>query len=243
MRYILTLAYNGDNYHGWQIQPNATTVQQTLNNCFSLLLKQEIDMLGCGRTDTGVHASMFVAHFDVEQEIQDTEKLLIKANKFLPKDIAIYKIEKTSNDFNARFSAKSRTYRYLVHTKKDPFLNKISWFYPYPLDINIMNEACKTLKKYKDFSCFAKSGGQTATNLCDIYSAQWQLFDNYKYTFTISANRFLRNMVRAITGTMIELGTHKIDLVGFENIINSKNRSNAGASVPAQALTLIDVEY
>ena len=243
MRYKITLAYNGTNYHGWQIQPNAVSVQQILNNCFSILLKQNIDITGCGRTDTGVHASFFVAHFDIDNEIENIDNFLSKINKFLPPDIVIFNIEKTFDDFNSRFNAKSRTYHYLIHTKKDPFLNSISWFYPYQLDINLMNEACKLMKNYKDFSCFAKSGGQTVTNFCDIFSAQWQISDGYKYVFTISANRFLRNMVRAITGTMVEIGTKKISLTDFENIIKSKNRSNAGASVPANALTLINVEY
>ncbi|MCQ2974752.1 MAG: tRNA pseudouridine(38-40) synthase TruA [Bacteroidales bacterium] len=242
MRYKTELCYNGDNYHGWQIQPNANSVQETLEKCFSLILKEKISFVGAGRTDTGVHAEYYVAHFDTSSPISNIDALVNKMNIFLPKDIAIFSITEVSDEFNARFSATSRSYRYLIHTKKDPFLNSISWFVPYKIDVEKMNQACEIMKQYNDFACFCKSGADNKTTLCNITFAHFTQ-KGHQIIFEISANRFLRNMVRAITGTMIDIGTGKINLTDFENILKSKNRSEAGQSVPAKALALTKIDY
>ncbi|MCQ2253849.1 MAG: tRNA pseudouridine(38-40) synthase TruA, partial [Bacteroidales bacterium] len=171
MRYKIELAYNGRNYHGWQIQPNAITVQERLNKCLSLMLKAEIETLGCGRTDTGVHASHFVAHFDYTGNKEDDitkVAFLQKINKFLPPDIVIFGIEQAPDEFNARFDAKSRTYKYLIHTRKDPFINESSWFFPYKLDVDLMNQGAKILMEYSDFASFCKAGADNGTTICKL---------------------------------------------------------------------------
>lgn len=242
MRYKLTLAYNGENYHGWQTQPNAPTVQETLERAFSLILRQNTSITGCGRTDTGVHAEYYVAHFDTYDINGKIGDLIHKMNSFLPKDIAIYSIEPVGDDFNARFSAVKRSYRYWIHTRKDPFIDRSSWLVPYPIDIEKMNQGCEILKRYTDFASFCKAGSDNKTTICHISSAQWTQ-DAHRIKFEITADRFLRNMVRAIVGTMVDLGLGKTSLADFEDIIKSHKRSSAGQSVPAKGLALVDIRY
>lgn len=244
MRYFIHLAYNGTPYHGWQIQPNATSVQETLENAFSLLLGEAIGIVGCGRTDTGVHASDFYAHFETKQELSDTEltQLTFKANSFLSEDIRIYRIFVVNNDVHARFSATARTYQYHVSNVKQPFGKDFCHRVFYKPDIELMNQAANILFEYTDFTSFSKLHTQTATNNCTILYARWDMVGE-EYVFTISANRFLRNMVRAITGTLLEVGRGKLSLDDFRKVIESKNRCNAGTSLPAKALFLTKVEY
>ena len=244
MRYFIHLAYNGTPYHGWQIQPNASSVQETLENAFSLLLGETIGIVGCGRTDTGVHASDFYAHFEIEKELSDTEltQLTFKANSFLSEDIRIYRIFMVNNDVHARFSATARTYQYHVSNVKQPFGKDFCHRVFYKPDIELMNKAAKILFEYTDFTSFSKLHTQTATNNCTILYARWDMVGE-EYVFTISANRFLRNMVRAITGTLLEVGRGKLSLDDFRKVIESKNRCNAGTSLPAKALFLTKVEY
>lgn len=241
MRYFIKFAYNGKNYFGYQIQPNAISVQETLEKALSLLLREQISIIGAGRTDSGVHAKEMFAHFDIEEAI-DSSVLVKKLNSFLPKDIVIYDFIKVSNEAHARFDATKRTYEYDIHTFKDAFINEGSWYQHQNLDVNKMNEACKILFKYTDFECFSKVHTDVHTFNCKIYEAHWQQKDNH-LKFTISADRFLRNMVRAIVGTMINIGSGKISLDDFRNIIESKDRSQAGFSVPAHGLYLVKVEY
>ena len=244
MRYFIHLAYNGTPYHGWQIQPNATSVQETLENAFSLLLGEDIGIVGCGRTDTGVHASDFYAHFETEQELSDTEltQLTFKVNSFLSEDIRIYRIFLVNDDVHARFSATGRTYQYHVSNVKQPFGKDFCHRVFYKPDIELMNQAANILFEYTDFTSFSKLHTQTATNNCTILYARWDMVGE-EYVFTISANRFLRNMVRAITGTLLEVGRGKLSLDDFRKVIESKNRCNAGTSLPAKALFLTKVEY
>ncbi len=242
MRYFLELAYNGLNYHGWQIQPNAISVQEVLNSCIGKMLREEINVVGCGRTDTGVHASYFVAHFDSVHEDIDSNQFCYKLNRFLPKDIAVYSLKKVNDDLHSRFSAISRTYEYHLITKKSPFVFDYALLSSVELDFERMNEAAATLYDYIDFTSFSKLHTDVKTNNCKVTFAQWE-FKNDKWIFTISADRFLRNMVRAIVGTLLEVGKGKLSIQGFKDIIEAKKRAKAGTSVPAHALFLIDVKY
>lgn len=241
MRYFIKLAYKGTNYFGWQYQPDAISVQETLNKALSTLLRINIDILGAGRTDFGVHAKEMFAHFDYETEI-DTKKIVYKMNSFLPKDIAIFDLIKVHDDAHARFDATKRTYEYHIHTKKNAFESDDSWYYSLPLDVEKMNEACKILFEYIDFECFSKTHTDVNTFNCKIFEANWKQNEE-KLVFTIAADRFLRNMVRAIVGTMINIGSGKVSLNDFRKIIESKNRSKAGFSVPAHGLYLTKIEY
>lgn len=241
MRYFIELAYKGTNYHGWQYQPGSSSVQETINKALSLLLKTDIDIVGAGRTDTGVHAKQMFAHFDFDGDINPSQ-LVYKLNSFLPKDIVIINITKVPNEAHARFDAVKRTYEYHIHTKKNVFLNDSSYLFQQPLDIDKMNEACQILFRHTDFECFSKSNTDVKTFTCAIFDAHWKQ-DGDKIVFTISADWFLRNMVRAIVGTMLNLGTGKISLADFEKIIESKERSQAGFSVPAHGLFLTKIEY
>lgn len=241
MRYFIKFAYNGTNFHGWQYQPNATSVQETLNKVFSTLLNQEIDIMGAGRTDTGVHASQMYGHFDTNIVI-DNEKLIHKANSFLPKDIVIYDIIPVRDDAHARFDATSRTYQYHISTYKNAFNSELSWYSPKGLDIEKMNEAAKFLLNFTDFQCFSKVNTDVNTFNCKITEAFWTK-EKETLIFTITADRFLRNMVRAIVGTLVNIGLHKITQQDFIQIIESKNRENAGFSVPAQGLFLTNIDY
>ncbi len=241
-RYFIQLSYNGTAYHGWQIQPNAPTVQETINKALSTILRQEINIVGCGRTDTGVHASDFMAHFNADLNDFSTEQLCFKLNRFLPNDIAIQRIIEVHPEAHARFDAISRTYHYYLDTEKNPFTYNYSHT-PHPIpDIDIMNEACKVLFDYIDFTSFSKLHTDVKTNNCKIYKAVWER-KGHQLIFTIKADRFLRNMVRAIVGTLIEIGNKKITIDEFRRIIESKNRGNAGVSVPGRALFLSNIEY
>ncbi len=223
------------------MQPEAISVQETLQNALSILLNSSIDIVGAGRTDSGVHAKQMFAHFDYENEI-DSQLLIHKLNSFLPKDIVIFTIYNVSNESHARFDATKRTYEYHIHTMKDAFENDGSYQFNLPLNLDKMNEACGILFKYNDFECFSKVNTDVRTFNCVIFEAHWKQIGT-KIVFTISADRFLRNMVRAIVGTMISIGTEKINLTDFEKIIESKDRSQAGFSVPAQGLYLTKIEY
>jgi tRNA pseudouridine38-40 synthase len=241
LRYFIELAYKGTNYHGWQYQPDANSVQETINKALSLLLKTEIDIVGAGRTDTGVHAKQMYAHFDFETEI-DSELIVHKLNSFLPKDIVIFDIIQVADEAHARFDAVKRTYEYHIHTFKDAFEADGSWQYQNKLDLQHMNAACQLLFKHRDFECFSKTNSDVRTFNCAIYQAHWEQTGD-KIVFTIAADRFLRNMVRAIVGTMVNIGLGKVSLDDFEKIIASKDRSQAGFSVPAHGLYLTKIEY
>ena len=240
-RYFLEIKYDGTNYHGWQIQQNANSIQAEINKALSTLLQDEILVAGAGRTDTGVHALQLFAHFDTEIEF-DINKIQFKLNSFLPDDISCSNIFSVNDDVHARFTAMERTYEYWISPLKNPFFNNRAYHFPYPLDISLMNEAGKELLKYTDFSCFSKSNTDTFTNDCKITFAQWEEKEDC-LVFTITADRFLRNMVRAIVGTMLEIGQKKININALNNIITSKERGNAGTSAPAHGLYLTNVNY
>jgi len=241
LRYFIQLSYNGKNYHGWQNQPNAISVQEVIEKGLTTLLKEQISIVGAGRTDTGVHAIQMFAHFDTDCSF-DKADLVFKLNAFLPNDVAIQEIFKVKSDSHARFDAISRTYRYRVALRKNAFNFDDAYFLTKPLDIDKMNEAVKILFQYKNFQCFSKSNTDVKTYNCEIMSANWTIYDD-EIHFVIKADRFLRNMVRAIVGTMINIGTGKLEVSDMHDIIKSKNRSNAGYSVPAHGLYLIEVEY
>ncbi len=241
-RYFLQLSYKGTNYHGWQIQPNAISVQEVIENALTTILREKIAVVGAGRTDSGVHASYFVLHFDFPDSEIDTQKLVHKLNSFLSPDIAVQKIWKVDNETHARFSALSRTYKYFISTKKNPFKTEITYKYLLPLDISKMNKAVKVLFDFEDFTSFSRLHTDVKTNNCKIYLAEWKE-ENNQLVFTIKADRFLRNMVRAIVGTLLEVGQGKLSVDDFRKIIESKDRGAAGASAPAQGLFLVDIEY
>ena len=241
MRYFIKLAYNGTNYHGWQVQPNASSVQETLNKALSVILNEEINIMGAGRTDTGVHAKEMFAHFDYTPTFE-IDSVLHKLNSYLPKDIVIYDIIPVHEDAHARFDAKKRTYNYYITSVKDVFSQEESWYYHQNLDVELMNQAAKILLNHTDFQCFSKVNTDVNTFNCIISEAYWTQVNN-QLIFTISADRFLRNMVRAIVGTLVNVGLHKITLSDFNSIIENKNRNEAGFSVPAQGLFLTKIEY
>ena len=241
MRYFIKLAYNGTHYHGWQCQPNASSVQETLNKAVSVILNADINLMGAGRTDTGVHATEMYAHFDFEKPF-DLKSIVHKLNSYLPKDIVVYDIIPVPDEAHARFDATKRTYEYHINSFKDAFLQDGSWYFHKKLDLDSMNEASKLLFNHTDFQCFSKVNTDVNTFDCTIFEAYWQQKDN-QIVFTISANRFLRNMVRAIVGTLVNVGLHKISLDDFNEIIKSKNREKAGFSVPAHGLYLTKIEY
>lgn len=242
MRYFLRLSFDGTDYHGWQIQQNAHTVQAELNHAlYTLLRKKEIETTGCGRTDTGVHAKKFYVHFD-QDEIENKDAVIRQLNAILPGTIAVQSIFPVSDDAHARFSATSRTYVYRMYSTKNPFLTNRSYFFPNNIDVEKMNSVNGILKDHTDFSCFSKSNTQTFTNNCVITFAEWSRAEE-EIIFTITADRFLRNMVRAIVGTMLEIGIGKMKDDEFRKILESKDRSEAGVSVPAHGLYLTDVTY
>ncbi|MBR1520889.1 MAG: tRNA pseudouridine(38-40) synthase TruA [Bacteroidaceae bacterium] len=240
MRYFIYLSYDGARYHGWQIQPNGISVQEVLSKAFSTLLRKPIEVTGAGRTDAGVNASLMVAHFDTTQEVD--ENLAYKLNKFLPYDIAIHKIIPVKPDAHARFSATSRTYHYYIITEKSPF-EPYAYRFPQPLDFDRMNEAAATLFDYIDFTSFSKLHTDVKTNNCRITHAEWSQVSPIKWQFTITADRFLRNMVRAIVGTLLDVGRGVLTIEQFREIIEKKDRCSAGTSVPGNALFLADVTY
>ena len=240
-RFFIELSYDGTNYHGWQLQPNAVGVQEVLNKALGTVLRQPIETLGCGRTDTGVHAKQFFAHFDAAG-IKLKDDLIRSINAILPTDIAVKRIFPVAPDAHARFDATLRSYEYHIHFNKDPFKHNYSWLLRDEPDIERMNEAAKIIMEYTDFSCFSKSNTQTKTNNCKISRAEWVKTDG-GIVFHISADRFLRNMVRAIVGTLLQVGRHEIEPYQVRPIIQSKNRSKAGVSVPACGLYLTEVIY
>jgi len=242
-RYFIFISYNGASYHGWQIQPNSVTVQKILDEALSVVLNEKITTTGAGRTDTGVHARLFCAHFDSKSKNLATEKnIVFRLNRFLPKDISVQAIREVIPDANARFSAVSRTYRYYISMVKDPFFENSSWFLHGAIDIDAMNNASQILFNHTDFTSFSRLHTDTKTNNCIIYKALWEQSDN-RLIFTIRADRFLRNMVRAIVGTMVEVGFGKKSLVEFEEIILARDRCRAGKSAPSKGLFLEDIEY
>jgi tRNA pseudouridine38-40 synthase len=241
LRYFIELSYNGKNYHGWQIQPDVVSVQEKMNNALSTLYQQDIQVVGAGRTDTGVHASQMFAHFDVDKIVKGD--LVFKLNSILPQDIVVYRVFEVDAEKHARFDAVSRSYEYKVWLGRNPFLLDFSWqIHSQNLDINIMNEAAKLLLEYENFQTFSKVKTEVYTFNCNVTEAFWEQKGN-ELTFTISANRFLRNMVRAIVGTLVDVGLGKLTVTDFRKIIESKNRSNAGLSVPAKGLFLTQIKY
>lgn len=241
-RYFIHLSYDGTNYHGWQVQPNGSSVQAELQRALSTLLRQHIEIVGAGRTDAGVHARKMVAHFDVE-ELLNLKQTAYRMNRILPRDIAVEKIERVGDDMHARFSATSRTYHYYIHTHKDPFCRAYSCETHYDLDFDAMNEAARFLLTQDDFASFCKTGADVKTTICHVTHAQWHQTSPTTWYFEITANRFLRNMVRAVVGTLIDVGRHRIDLEDFKQIVENKTRTAAGESMPGHALFLEDVSY
>jgi len=241
MRYFIYLSYGGARYHGWQIQPNGISVQEVLNKALSTLLREPIEVTGAGRTDAGVNASLMVAHFD-SQQTTDNGQLTYRLNKLLPYDIAIHKIVPVKPDAHARFSATSRTYHYYIITEKTPF-EPSAYRFPQPLDFEKMNEAAQTLFDYTDFTSFSKLHTDVKTNNCRIMFARWEQVSPIKWQFTITADRFLRNMVRAIVGTLLDVGRGVLTIEQFREIIEKKDRCSAGTSVPGNALFLSDITY
>lgn len=245
MRYFIHLAYNGTNYCGWQTQPDLPTVQLTLEQALTTLLRHPTAIVGCGRTDTGVHASDFYAHFDFPTDqlpAFDPQQLAFKLNSFLPADIAIFDIFPVKDNAHARFDATARTYQYHVSDRRLPFCQGLySRIYFYP-DIDLMNRAAEILMEYDDFTSFAKLHTQVKTNICHLSQARWDTVGE-QWVFTIRSNRFLRNMVRSVTGTLLDVGRGKLSLDGLRQIIERKDRCAAGVSMPPQGLFLTRVEY
>jgi len=242
LRFFIQLSYNGTNYHGWQIQPNATSVQETLTKALSVVLSDKsIQIMGAGRTDTGVHTSQMFAHFDYENPI-DSKTIVHKLNSFLPKDIAVSDIILVDENAHARFDAKQRTYQYKINTAKNVFQDELSWYYNKELNVDAMNDAAKLLLEFTDFQCFSKVHTAVNTFNCKITEAFWKT-ENEQLIFTISADRFLRNMVRSIVGTLVYVGLDKISKEDFKTIIESKDRRKAGFSVPAHGLYLTEIKY
>lgn len=252
MRYFIYLSYDGTAYHGWQVQPNGESVQETIQRALSTLLRTETSITGAGRTDAGVHAAMMVAHFDADEsqlpkskrdEQSPLDYLVYRLNGMLPADIAIKRIIPVAADAHARFSALARTYYYYVHTCKSPFLRDRSWRLVSVPDFEAMNRAAAMLMEYTDFTSFSKLNTDTKTNICHVRSARWTQLSDHEWRFEITADRFLRNMVRAIVGTLMEVGRGQLTLDGFRQVIEQKNRCAAGDSVPARGLFLVNVEY
>lgn len=241
-RYFIYLAYDGSCYHGWQIQPNGISVQECLMKALSTFLQREVEVVGAGRTDAGVHASLMVAHFDSDVPL-NTDSVADKLNRLLPPDISVYRVRRVRPDAHARFDAVARTYKYYVTTAKSPFNRQYRWRIHRPLDYERMNEAARVLLEYSDFTSFSKLHTDVKTNICRVTHAEWMRVEDSVWVFTIRADRFLRNMVRAIVGTLIEVGSGKLSVDGFRQIIEQQDRCKAGTSAPGQALFLVDVEY
>ena len=242
-RYFIYLAYEGTNYHGWQVQPNGVSVQECLQKALSTLLRVETEVVGAGRTDAGVHAKLMVAHFDSEKEDLNLALLTDKLNRLLPPDISVYRVCKVHPEAHARFDALSRTYKYYITSVKSPFNRHLKWRMHGSLNYELMNEAAKKLFEYTDFTSFSKLHTDVKTNNCKIMQAEWIQEDETTWVFTVKADRFLRNMVRAIVGTLVEVGRGKMSIEEFRKVIELKDRCKAGASVPGHALFLVDIEY
>lgn len=241
-RYFIYLAYDGTHYHGWQIQPNGISVQECVMKALATFLRKDIEVVGAGRTDAGVHAALMVAHFDYEQPLE-TASVTEKLNRLLPPDISVFRILRVNPEAHARFDAVSRTYKYYVTSAKYPFNRQYRWRLHSRPDYDRMNEAARTLLEYTDFTSFSKLHTDVKTNICHITHAEWTQADEITWVFTIRADRFLRNMVRAIVGTLIEVGRGKLSVDDFRRIIEQKDRCKAGTSAPGQALFLVDVTY
>lgn len=241
-RYFAHLAYKGTAFHGWQIQPNAPSVQEELNKALSTLLKSPIETTGCGRTDTGVHATSFVAHFDSPNVPDDTSRLIFQLNALLPLSIRVYDLFKVDDTAHSRFDANRRSYSYYISRSASPFFTDYTWYNTRPLQLDKMNEAAARCLTHQDFTCFSKAGGQQQTNICTIYHCSWKM-KGALLCFDVSANRFLRNMVRAMVGTMMDVGMEKMSLEEFSTLLTSGTRSDAGQSVPSQGLFLEEVVY
>jgi len=242
MRYLIQLAYNGAAFHGWQYQPNAPSVQQTLSDALSILCRDKVEVTGAGRTDTGVHASFYVAHFDYPGPLPETDRFLLQLNGILSNDLHVSQIFPVDADYHARFSALSRTYRYFLSRQKELFRRDFVHFCPYNLDVDLMNQGASILRNSSDFTSFSKLHTDVKTNICRVSEARW-VEESDLLVFTVTADRFLRNMVRALVGTLIDLGRNKISLADLHELIEARNRSKAGASVPAKALFLTDIVY
>lgn len=241
MRFFIQFSYFGKAYHGWQNQPNAITVQEVLEKGMSKLLNSPVSLMGAGRTDTGVHAKMMYAHFDVDA-LEDIQDYIFRLNSFLPNDIAVERIFEVKDDAHARFHATARSYEYHIAKSKDPFTTDLAYFVKKELNVEQMNIAANLLLGKKDFECFSKSNTDVFTNICDLREAQWSIKDN-NLIFTITADRFLRNMVRAIVGTLINVGLGKYSPDYVNTILKSKDRTKAGVSVPAKGLYLTSIVY
>lgn len=242
-RYFIYLAYDGTNYHGWQIQPNGISVQECLMKALATFLRREIEVIGAGRTDAGVHATLMVAHFDFEGDALDVELVADKLNRLLPPDISVYQVRRVKSDAHARFDATARTYKYYITTSKNPFNRQYRCRIHGNLDFKRMNEAAQELFDYSDFTSFSKLHTDVRTNICRITMAEWTQVDEVTWVFTIRADRFLRNMVRAIVGTLLEVGRGKMTVRDFKQVIELQDRGKAGTSAPGQALFLVNVEY
>ncbi len=244
MRYFIELKYNGAAYFGWQRQRDVVTIQETIEKALSTLLRAPIEIVGAGRTDTGVNASYYVAHFDAPTEKEvDTQQLVYKLNVILPEDIAIMNVVRVADDAHARFDAQRRAYQYFIEPKKNPFTRHTSWQYYVDLDIDKMNQASALLVEHKDFTTFAKLNSNNKNNLCDLFYARWSREEGGVLKFEICANRFLRNMVRAIVGTLVDVGRGKYTVEQFDEIVSSKNLARSSAGAPAQGLFLSSVTY
>ena len=244
-RYFIHMAYDGSDYCGWQVQPNELAVQQVLEHALSTLLKREIAVIGAGRTDTGVHASYFIAHFDLvssDTNLPVSKQFLFKLNRFLPPDIVIYKITAVPDDMHARFSATYRSYQYHISSIKPLYKRNYSHYVYGELDVEAINSCCKVIQETTDFTSFAKLHTNVKTNNCRVTNARWRNVDQ-GYLFEITADRFLRNMVRSLTGTLLDVGLGKLDIEGFKKIVEAKDRSKAGSSAPAKGLFLMDIGY
>lgn len=242
-RYFIYLAYDGTNYHGWQIQPNGDSVQQRIMDALQILLRREIvEVTGAGRTDAGVHAKLMVAHFDHDTDL-DVSLLTAKLNRLLPPDISVYKVMPVDMEMHARFSAKARRYEYFVTIAKHPFMRQYRYRLHKIPDFELMNAAAAMLLQVNDFTSFSKLHTDVKTNICHVTFAEWKQIDETTWMFTIQADRFLRNMVRAVVGTLLEVGFGKLSLEDFQRVIHQKDRCAAGMSVPAQGLFLVDVQY
>lgn len=239
----MLLAYNGSPFHGWQTQPNAVSVQETLERAMSMVMREDVKVTGAGRTDTGVNARKMVAHFDVVRPVAGCGELVRRLNAVTGRDIAVYAIVPVHDEAHARFDATSRTYKYFIGLRKSPFGYQFGWIPPYQLDVEAMNKASRHLMDYTDFTSFSKLHTDVVTNNCRIDAARWDVLAGGRLVFTITADRFLRNMVRAIVGTLVDVGRHRLDEDGFCRVIESRNRCAAGVSVPGNALFLWDITY
>lgn len=244
-RYFMHLSYRGEPFHGWQIQPNAISVQEVIEDALTKALRIPTKITGAGRTDTGVNARCMVAHFDAQRAVADEKSLVRSLNSIVGKDIAIHSITPVHADAHARFDATSRTYHYYCTTEKTPFFHQLCWHTLHPLDFEAMNRAAELLLSVRDFTSFAKLHTDNKTNICCVSHARWEPIIGIQggYVFEITADRFLRNMVRAVVGTLVDVGRGKLSIDDFRRIIDERNRCSAGTSMPAHALYLWDVQY